>query len=64
MLPMGYDKAFNKIISYSALLHIIMLIILVPQYFALGTTVSAVITEFIVTIFIIWFVRKKKIVYD
>jgi len=63
MLPLGYDKAFNKIISFSALLHIIMLIILVPKYFAIGTTVSAVITEFIVTIFIIWFVRKKKIVY-
>ncbi|MCH8032322.1 MAG: flippase [Bacteroidetes bacterium] len=64
MLPLGYDKAFNNVISYSALLHIIMLIILVPKYLAIGTTVSAVITEFIVTIFIIWFVRKNKIVYD
>jgi len=64
MLPLGYDKAFNNVISYSALLHIIMLIILVPKYLAVGTTVSAVITEFIVTIFIIWFVRKNKIVYD
>ncbi len=64
MLPLGYDKAFNKIMSASALLHLIMLIILVPQYFAIGTAVSVVITEFIVLIFIIWFVRKNKIMYD
>ena len=63
MLPLGYDRAFNKIISASALLHIIMLIILVPQYFAIGTAVSVVITEFIVTVFIIWFVRKSKIMF-
>ena len=61
MLPLGYDKAFNKIISFSALLHIILLIILVPEYFAIGAAVSAVITEFIVTLFIIWFVKKNKI---
>ena len=61
MLPLGYDKAFNKIISSSALLHIIMLTILIPLYFAIGTAVSAVVTEFIVTIFIIWFVWKNKI---
>ena len=61
MIPLGYDRAFNSIISSSALLHIILLLILVPKYFAVGTSVAVVITEFVVTLLTFLFVLRKKI---
>jgi len=64
MLPLGYDKSFNLIISLSALLHIILLLVLVPKYFAVGTSVAVEITEFVVTLLTFLFVQKKKILYN
>jgi len=64
MLPLGYDKSFNKIITLSAIFHLIILFLLVPKYFALGTAIGVVITEFIVTILTYFFVWKKKILYS
>lgn len=61
MLPLGYDKSFNLIISLSALLHIILLLVLVPKHFAVGTSVAVVITEFVVTLLTYLFVMRKKI---
>jgi O-antigen/teichoic acid export membrane protein len=61
MLPLGYDRAFNKIISSAAISHIILLLILIPKYFAVGTSIAVVITEFIVTLFTFLFVMRKKI---
>ena len=60
MLPLGYDKSFNKIISIAAILHFIFLLILVPNYYALGTTISMVITEALVTFLTIRFILRKK----
>jgi PST family polysaccharide transporter len=64
MLPLGYDKAFNKIFSSAALIHIILLLILVPEFFAIGTSVAVVITEFIVTLIAVLFIIKKKILHN
>jgi len=64
MLPLGYDKSFNLIISLSALLHIFILFVLVPKYFAVGTSVAVVITEFVVTLLTYLFVQKKKILFS
>ena len=61
MLPLGYDKAFNKIITGAAILHIVLLMVLVPKYLAVGTSVSVVMTEFIVTLLTFLFVFKKRI---
>ena len=64
MLPLGYDKSFNLVISLSALLHIILLLVLVPKYFAVGTAVAVVITEFVVTLLTYLFVQRKKILFN
>jgi len=61
MLTLGYDKDFNKIISGAATVHLILLLILVPKYFALGTSVAVVVTEFIVLVFTFFFVYKRKL---
>jgi len=61
MLPLGYDKLFNKIISGAAFIHIILLLTLIPEYFAIGTAVSVVITEFLVTFIMFIFLRYNKI---
>ncbi len=63
MLPLGYDKSFNLVISISAFLHIIILFVLVPKYFAIGTSIAVVITEFVVTLLTYLFVQKKKILF-
>ena len=64
MLSLGYDKSFSLIISLSALLHILILFVLVPKYFAVGTSVAVVITEFFVTLLTYLFVQKKKILFS
>jgi len=64
MIPLGYDKSFNRIITLSALLHIILLLVLVSKYFAVGTSVAVVITEFVVTLLTYLFVQKKKILFN
>jgi PST family polysaccharide transporter len=64
MLPLGYDKLFNLVISLSALLHLIILLVLVPKYFAIGTSIAVVTTEFVVTLLLFLFVVKKKILFN
>lgn len=61
MLPLGFDKSFNKIIGLSSLVHIILLLIFIPVYFAEGVAFTVVFTETIVTISMIIFLRFKKI---
>ncbi len=63
MIPLGYDKSFNWIITLSALLHIILLLVLIPKYFAIGTSIAVVITEVVVTLLTYLFVQKKKILF-
>jgi len=63
MLPLGFDKAFYKIISVAAFIHIILLLTLIPEYFAIGTAVSVIITEFLVTILMFVFLKYKKILF-
>ncbi|MBT8392341.1 MAG: flippase, partial [Ignavibacteria bacterium] len=62
ILSMGYDKVFNKIISSAAIIHLILLLVLVPKYFAVGTAYAVVLTEFIVLLFTFFFVYKRKLV--
>jgi len=61
MLSLGYDKAFNKIMSSAAILHIIFLFVLIPNYLAFGTAISKVMTETLVAILTILFVMRKNI---
>ncbi len=59
MLPLGHEKAFNKIYSLAAVNHIIFLFVLVPKYFAFGTSISYLLTEFVVMLLTFLFVFKK-----
>jgi len=63
ILPLGYDKSFYKIICSAAFIHIILLLTLIPEYFAIGTAVAVIITEFLVTIFLFMFLKYKNILF-
>ena len=61
MIPLGFEKAFNKILSTASILHILVLLLLIPNYFALGVSLTADITELIVAIATVWYIVKKQI---
>ena len=61
MIPLGYEKYFNTIISVAALFHIILLFILVPNFLATGTVLATIITEGLIMILMYSFIKKKKI---
>jgi polysaccharide transporter, PST family len=61
MLPLGYDKSFNKIIVIAAVIHLPMLFILTTYFMATGVAYSVVLTETIVTIGMFAFLKTKKI---
>jgi len=64
MLPLCYVKSFNRVITLSALFHIIILFVFIPKYFAVGTAIAVVTTEFVVTLLTYLFVWKKKILFS
>ena len=59
MLPMGVDKPFVKILLSAALVHIIVLFLLIPNFLAVGTSVSMLVTETFVTVMMFIFVYRK-----
>jgi PST family polysaccharide transporter len=61
MLPLGYDKSFNKIIVIAAVIHLPMLFILTTYFMAAGVAYSVVLTETIVTICMFAFLKTKNI---
>lgn len=61
MLPLGYDKSFNKIIVIAAIIHLPMLFILTTYFMATGVAYSVVLTETIVTVGMFVFLKTKKI---
>jgi len=61
MLPLGYDKSFNKIIVIAAVIHLPMLFILTTYFMATGVAYSVVLTETIVTVGMFAFLKTKKI---
>jgi len=63
MLPLGFDKQFNKILFAAAVIHIIFLIILIPEFFAAGTSAAMNITEIFVTASMFIFVFRKTLIF-
>ncbi|MEE9431389.1 MAG: flippase [Melioribacteraceae bacterium] len=61
MLNLGYKKEFAKFILIAGVFSIVVSLILVPIYFEIGTAITVVLTEIIVTTQMILFLRKKKI---
>ena len=60
MLGKGYDIAFRNIIIVGAVINFILLFLLVPQFGAIGTAVSMLTTECIITLFTMIFFLKNK----
>lgn len=63
MLPMGLENSFNKIISATASIHLIVLLILVPAFSAVGTSAAVVFTEFFISTIMIVFISKKRLLF-
>ena len=61
MLSLGYDKAYNLILLSAAIVYIMFMLVLVPKYLAVGTSISFLITELIVTLSTALFLHKQKI---
>lgn len=61
MISAGFEKNFNVVIGFAAVVHLIILFTLIPVYFAVGTTTALVITELIVTVLTFSFVKRNKI---
>jgi len=61
MLNIGMQKQFFYIIILAGIINIILLFSLVPFFFELGTAVSVVVAELIVTIGMIVYLQKRKI---
>ena len=61
MVNMGYKREFANIIFLSGVFSIVMSIILVPILFAVGTAITLVLTEILVTTQMIFFLKKKNI---
>lgn len=64
MIPLGFDKQFNRILFIAALIHIIFLFLLIPELLALGTSVAMLITETFVSISMIIFIQRKTKIFD
>ncbi|PQQ42966.1 flippase [Photorhabdus luminescens] len=59
MLNFDYKSEFNKIISFAAIIGITMSLILVPAYNALGTAITMLSVELIVTIAMFTFIKAR-----
>jgi PST family polysaccharide transporter len=64
MLPMGLESIFNKIISLAAFIHLIILLILVPMFSAVGTSAAVVFTEFLISMIMLLYIRKRRILLN
>ena len=58
-IPMGYDKLYNRIVVSSAILHIILLLLAVPKFLAVGTASIVVFTEMILMLQYLFFYNRK-----
>ena len=63
MLSLGLDKQVNKILFAAAVIHIIILFILIPNFYAIGASISMGITEGFVTLAMFIFVFRKTKVF-
>lgn len=59
MLNLGYKKMFSRIISIAAFLAIVLSLLLVPLYAALGTAITLLIVELFVTFAMYYYVEVK-----
>ncbi|PLT35761.1 flippase [Bacillus sp. V5-8f] len=63
MLPFGYNRAFSNILIFSSGLNVILTFIFVPFLQHIGTAISVVTTEFIVTLFMYTYLKSKNITF-
>jgi len=59
MLPLGFDKQFFKVVATAAIINLCLIILLVPQYQAVGIAIATLVAEiFVSASFIIFLARK------
>jgi O-antigen/teichoic acid export membrane protein len=59
MLNLNYEKEFSRIIFIGACIGIIMALLLIPKYAAIGVSVSVIIVESAITLMLGLFVLIK-----
>lgn len=61
MISFGYDKAFTSILFISGLINILLIIILVPHLKSIGMAIAVSSVEFLITLMMILYLKKKKL---
>jgi PST family polysaccharide transporter len=61
MLPLGYKRAFSVIIIAASLINVILSFVLVPLFYEIGTSFAVVISEAIVTVSMLLYLKSKGI---
>lgn len=60
MLNLKFNKEFTSIISFAAIINLILSFLFIPYLKEIGSAISVLITEIIVTVLMIIFLSKKK----
>lgn len=63
LIPFGYEKDFSKVIVFCGLISLFILVPLVVKFGEYGAAASMVITEALVTIFMVIMVFRKKVLF-
>jgi len=61
MLPLNKHKSFSAILFFAAIINLTLAVILVSNYFEIGTAISVLATEIFVTLAFFVFIKKNKI---
>ncbi len=60
MLSLGMDKAYNRTLIFAATVNIIAAIILVPRLEGIGMALSVILTELVIFVLFILYLRRNK----
>ncbi len=61
MLPLRLDWLYSRIIIAAGALNVLLAFLLVPRYAQFGMAVSVVMAEILVTVGIVWVLRKRRL---
>lgn len=59
ILPLNFERQFFNIVTFAAVINLILLFSLIPGYNEIGTAISFLVSEIIVTISMMVFCKKK-----
>jgi polysaccharide transporter, PST family len=59
-LPMGHDRAYSRFVLFAGAVNVVLAVLLVPRFGALGMAVSAVVAEACVEAGLVWLLVRER----